>query len=50
VRSLEMRRALFWRSDRPHSRAVAAFIDEIGKAVTAMRAARPTLVRDAESA
>lgn len=50
VRSLEMRRALFWRSDRPHSRAVAAFIDEIGKAVTAMRAARPPLVRDAESA
>ena len=46
VRSLEIRRALFWRSDRPHSRAVAAFIDEIGKAVVALRAARPAPVRE----
>lgn len=45
VRGLEVRRALFWRSDRPQSRAVSAFVDEIGKAVATMRAARPQIVR-----
>lgn len=46
VKGLGVRRALFWRSDRPQSRAVLAFIDELEKAVCALKVARPGIIKE----
>ena len=46
VKGLEVRRGLFWRSDRPQSRAVTAFIDELEKAVAALKLARPKIIKE----
>jgi hypothetical protein len=45
VKGLEFRRGLFWRADRPQSRAVAVFVEELDKAIAALRAARPHIIK-----
>jgi len=45
VKGLEFRRGLFWRADRPQSRAVAVFVAELDKAVAALKAARPDIIK-----
>jgi LysR family nitrogen assimilation transcriptional regulator len=46
VKGLEVRRGLFWRSDRPQSRAVAGFVFELQKAVAALKLARPGIIKE----
>jgi LysR family transcriptional regulator, nitrogen assimilation regulatory protein len=50
VKGLEVRRGLFWRSDRPQSRAVMAFVDELGNAVAKLKLARPRLIKEIDGA
>lgn len=45
VKGLEFRRGLFWRADRPHSRALTVFMEELDKAVAALKAARPDIIK-----
>jgi DNA-binding transcriptional LysR family regulator len=46
VKGLGVRRGLFWRADRPQSRAVAAFADELEKAVAALKLSRPGVIKE----
>jgi LysR family nitrogen assimilation transcriptional regulator len=46
VDGLEVQRGLFWRADRPLSRAVVEFVNEIVTTVNALRTDKPELVRE----
>lgn len=45
VKGLEFRRGLFWRADRPRSRAVSAFIDELERAVVELKVSHPKFIK-----
>lgn len=46
IKGLEVRRSVSWRADRPQSRAVVAFVEEIEKAVAALKASKPRVIRE----
>lgn len=50
VQGLEVQRGLFWRADRPLSRAVVEFVKEIETNVQALKQARPELIREVAGA
>ena len=45
VKGLEFRRGLFWRADRPRSRAVSVFIEELEQAVEALKVSHPKFIK-----
>jgi LysR family transcriptional regulator, nitrogen assimilation regulatory protein len=45
VKGLEFRRGLFWRADRPRSRAVSAFIEDLEQAVGQLRVSHPRYIK-----
>lgn len=45
VKGLEFKRGLFWRADRPRSRAVSQFIDELEQAVQALKESHPRFIK-----
>src|SRR4051812_20384084 len=46
VKGLEFRRGLFWRADRPRSRAVSTFIEELEQAVEALKLSHPKFIKE----
>jgi len=45
VKGLEFRRGLFWRADRPLSRAVSVFIEELEKAVSQLKVSQRRYIK-----
>lgn len=46
VQGLEVRRGLFWRADRPLSRAVVEFIDQVESVVDELKRTKRPMIRD----
>ncbi|MGE0733233.1 MAG: LysR family transcriptional regulator [Alphaproteobacteria bacterium] len=46
VKGLEVRRGVFWRADRPQSRAAVKFVDELQAKVNELKRAMPNVIKD----